>query len=132
MIFLHELQWDNDVYIMYIAWLLLFPLILYVIRYLYGKFRPVKLSYKWKKYYMVRDLFLNIVGLEYLIIVSILFSIYLGIWAWKVNPASITWEWPWENAVPYLIILPQLLAAVLIIVLFYMRYVKFRKPLIRS
>lgn len=130
-VFFHQMKWENDVYIMYIVWLIFVPLLLYITRCIYNKVRPTKLSYDGGRYYMVRDLFLNIAGMEYLILASVLYSIYLGFWAWSVNPFSVDWGWPWDNWVPYLIVLPQVLAAALMVVLFFIRYTKFRKPLIR-
>lgn len=127
--FFHSLTWDNDVYIMYVVWAILIPVSLYLIRFLYKTARKPKLRSKKDEYYLVRDLFLDISGQEYLIIFVVLYAIYLGVWAFLVAPFSQKDVWTdWHT---YLIILPQVVTLIALIVIFFSRNNKFSKHYIR-
>jgi len=127
-IFFHPMVWDNDVYIMYIVWPFALVLVLYILRFLYNMVRSKYLIYKKQSYYMVRDLFLSLAGMEYLIVFNLLFAIYLGFWFFLVKPVSADWT----TLPPYLIVLPQVVTIITTFVLFFIRYNKFRNPLIRK
>ena len=129
-IFFHPMEWDNDVYIMYIVWPFALVLVLYIFRFLYNLVRPKNLIYKRQKYYMVRDMFLSLGGMEYLVVFILLFAVYLFFWAYKVKPSISKVDWTDWNS--YLIILPQVLTVISLIIVFFVRYTKFRKPLIRK
>lgn len=127
--FFHDLTWGNDVFVMYAIWAILIPLFLYVIRFIYKSVRPTKMKYQGSQYYLVRDVFLKLGGFEYLIVVTILYAIYLGFWAYLVNPFADGSNWAsWQT---YLIVLPQFATLIAIIVMFCIRYTKFRKPFVR-
>ena len=127
--FFHSLNWDNDVYIMYIVWAILIPVSLYLIRFLYKTIRKPKLRSKYGEFYMTRDLFLKVSGQEYLVVYAILYAIYLGVWAYKVAPFSQKEVWSdWHT---YLIVLPQFATLLTIVILFFVRNNRFCKPLIK-
>ena len=125
-IFFHPLEWNNDVFIMYIVWVILIPVFLYALRIIFKSLRKPQLTYKAQKYHLVRDLFLEITGFEYLILASVLYAIYLGVWAYKVDFSA-----DWSDWRTYLVILPQFITTIAIVCLFYIRYFKFRKPLLK-
>mgnify|MGYP006887186806 FL=1 len=127
--FFHDLVWSNDVFIMYVIWAILIPLFLYMIRFIYKSVRSTKMKYQDSQYYLVRDFFLELGGFEYLIVATIIYAIYMGVWAYLVNPFADSSCWEiWQT---YLIVLPQFATLVAIIIMFSIRYTKFRKPLVR-
>lgn len=127
--FFHDLVWNNDVFIMYVIWAILIPLFLYMIRFIYKSVRSTKMKYQDSQYYLVRDFFLELGGFEYLIVATIIYAIYMGVWAYLVNPFADSSSWEiWQT---YLIVLPQFATLVAIIIMFSIRYTKFRKPLVR-
>jgi len=126
-IFFHPMEWNNDVYIMYIVWFFALFLVLYVLRFAYNRIRPKNLTYKRQSFYMVRDLFLSLGGMEYLIVFNLLFAVYLGFWVCLVKP----WLADWTNVSTYLIVLPQFATLTIVTALFFVRYTLFRNPLIR-
>ncbi len=127
--FFHDLVWSNDVFIMYVIWAILIPLFLYMIRFIYKSVRSTKMKYQDSQYYLVRDFFLELGGFEYLIVATIIYAIYMGVWAYLVNPFADSSSWEiWQT---YLIVLPQFATLVAIIIMFSIRYTKFRKPLVR-
>ena len=126
-IFFHPLKWDSDVYIMYAIWVMLIPFTLYVIRFIYKCCRSKIMKYQKQKIYLVRDLFLILTGIEYLVFAVIIYSIYMGFWAFYVGPNNADWL----SLDTYLIILPQIALLIVIIVLFSYRYIKFRKSFIK-
>ncbi len=127
--FFHDLVWNNDVFIMYVIWAILIPLFLYMIRFIYKSVRSTKMKYQDSQYYLVRDFFLELGGFEYLIVATIIYAIYMGVWAYLVNPFADSSIWEiWQT---YLIVLPQFATLVAIIIMFSIRYTKFRKPLVR-
>lgn len=125
--FFHELTWDNDVYIMFLVWLILIPVLLWALRFIHKSFRPATMKYRRTEYYLLRDLFMCLNGIEYLIIAVILFAIYMGFWAYYVDFMHANWL-DWE---PYVVLIPQIVCLLTICVVFIMRYFKFRKPLLR-
>ena len=66
-------------------------------------------------------------GFEYLVIMSVIFAIYMGVWAYMVAPAHADWG----SFGTYLVLLPQAVFLISIIVAFSWRYVNFRKPYIK-
>lgn len=123
-IFFHPFVWDNDVWIVYIVWVLLIPVCLWLIRFVHKYLRKKKMRYKGGIYMPCRDLFMQMNGYEYLIVAIVFYAIYLGFWAWMVNPANADWL-DWKT---YCIILPQIATLVVIVVMFIYRYTNFRKP----
>lgn len=114
---------------MYVIWAILIPLFLYMIRFIYKSVRSTKMKYQDSQYYLVRDFFLELGGFEYLIVATIIYAIYMGVWAYLVNPFADSSIWEiWQT---YLIVLPQFATLVAIIIMFSIRYTKFRKPLVR-
>ena len=87
--------------------------------------RHTHISYKEKKYYLVRDLFLRFTAMECLIIFMITFAIYAGFWAWTIRLENYNGT-KWQT---YIGALPQILTFLGIIIMFFTRYNKFRKPL---
>lgn len=117
----------NDLVPMFITWMLLIPLVLWLTRLIYKSIRKPVVTYNKTKVLLRRDLFLDLGGFEYLIIVVILVTIYFGFWAYYVFPFSADWL-DWRT---YVVLLPQFCLVLTIIVLFTVRYVKFRKPFIK-
>lgn len=100
-----------------------------MIRFIYKSVRSTKMKYQDSQYYLVRDFFLELGGFEYLIVATIIYAIYMGVWAYLVNPFADSSSWEiWQT---YLIVLPQFATLVAIIIMFSIRYTKFRKPLVR-
>lgn len=85
------------------------------------------MKHKRRVYDLCRDIFLKITGMEYLIVVMILFAAYLGWWAYETSPCSADWT----NLDTYLIALPQIAVVIVTIAIFFIRYIKFRKPYIK-
>jgi hypothetical protein len=77
---------------------------------------------------MVRDLFLELGSIEYLLIFNLLYAVYLFFWAYKTNPLAAKWD----TSEPYLIILPQVITIIADMIFFFVGYTKFRKPLIKK
>ncbi len=125
--FFHELTWDNDVYLMFLVWALLIPVLLWAIRFVYKSFRSTTMKYHRTEYKLLRDLFMCLNGFEYLAIVVVVFAIYMGFWAYYVDFMHADWL----NWKPYVILFPQICCIVIICVIFVMRYINFRKPLLR-
>lgn len=125
--FFHSLKWDNDVYVMYIVWAILIPVLFFLIRFIYKSIRKPRLRSKNAEYYTVRDLFMEITSQEYLIVFVFLFAIYLGIWAYLVAPFSQAQKDAWSDWHTYLIVLPQIVTLIAIAVLFFVRNNKFSR-----
>ncbi len=132
-LFFHKLPMDgkevelstNDAIL--ILWVFLIPLTLWLIRFAYKSIRKKSMVHQNTKVDLCRDIFLDLGGFEYLIIIVILSAIYLGFWAYYTNPFSANWM-NWET---WVIVLPQISLILTIIVLFFIRYTKFRKPYIK-
>jgi hypothetical protein len=117
----------NDLVPMFITWLILIPLVLWLTRLIYKSIRKPIITYNKTRVILRRDLFLDLGGFEYLIIIVALTAIYLGFWAYYVSPFAADW-FDWRT---YVVLLPQVCLILTIIVLFVIRYVKFRKPFIK-
>ena len=126
-IFFHPFTWDNDMYLVYGAWVLIIFALFWFVRFIHKSVRRTKMKYQNGLYYLCRDLFMCLNGFEYLLFVCILFAVYMGYWAYEVKPSSADWT-DWQT---YMIILPQLCFLVSMITLFFVRYCKFRKPYIK-
>ncbi len=126
-IFFHPFTWDNDMYLVYVAWVLIIFALFWFVRFIHKRVRRTKMKYQNGLYYLCRDIFMCLNGFEYLLFVCILFSIYMGYWAYVVKPSSADWT-DWQT---YMIILPQLCFLVSMVTLFFVRYCKFRKPYIK-
>lgn len=117
----------NDVIPMLIIWAILIPLILWLVRLAYKSIRKTSMVYQNTEVYLCRDLFLNLGGFEYLIVVVILSAVYFGFWGYYTFPSSAAWL-NWRT---WVIVLPQIFLLLTIMVLFFIRYTKFRKPYIK-
>lgn len=126
-IFFHPFEWDNDMYIAYLVWTVLIVLTFWLTRFVYKSLRKPQMKHKRRVYDLCRDLFLKITGMEYLIVVMILFAVYLGWWAYETSPCNADWT----NLDTYLIALPQIAVVIVAIAIFFIRYIKFRKPYIK-
>lgn len=126
-ILFHPLTWDNDIYLAYGIWVLIILASLWFVRFLHKSFRKTVMSYKGENYYLCRDIFMRLNGFEYLLLVCVIFACYLGYWAYKVSPFSADWS----LLDTYLVILPQFVLLVIMIVLFFLRYINFRKPYLK-
>lgn len=108
-------------------WIVFIPLIFWLVRCVYKSFRKTTMAYQNAEVYLCRDLFLNLGGFEYLIVVVILVALYFGFWGYIINPSAANWL-NWKT---WVIVLPQLSLLLTIIVLFFIRYTNFRKPYIK-
>ena len=126
-IFFHPFEWDNDMYIAYLVWTVIIVLTLWLTRFVYKSVRKPQMKYKRRVYDLCRDLFLKITGMEYLIVIITLFAIYLGWWAYETSPCNANWY----AVNTYLIALPQISVVVVVTIIFFIRYIKFRKPYIK-
>lgn len=117
----------NDIIPMYIIWAILIPLTLWLVRFIYKSLRKTSMVHQKTKVYLCRDLFLCIGGFEYLIVVVILSAVYFGFWGYLTNPSAADWL-NWKT---WVIVLPQISLILTIIILFFIRYTKFRKPYIK-
>ncbi len=117
----------NDIVPMLIIWAILIPLTLWLIRLAYKSVCKTPMIYQNTEVYLCRDLFLSLEGFEYLIVVVILAVVYFGFWGYYTLPSSAAWL-NWRT---WVIVLPQLSLLLTIIVLFFIRYTKFRKPYIK-
>lgn len=117
----------NDFIPMLIVWAILIPTTLWAIRFLYKTFRKTTMVFQNTRVYLRRDLFLDLGGFEYLIVYVVLVAIYFGCWAYFTNPFGADW-YNWKT---WVVILPQITLILTIIVLFCIRYTKFRKPYIK-
>ena len=125
--FFHGFKWDNDVYVMLAIWALLIPFFLYITRFIYKSVRKTKMKHLGAEIYLCRDLFLTIGGFEYLLVVLFLSSIYYFFWCYYTSPFSANWL-DWRT---WIIALPQIALLITIVVLFFIRYIKFRKPYLK-
>jgi len=131
--FFHELPRGNsdiplnDLAVMLIIWAIIIPCALWLLRIIYKSIRKTTMTYQNSKVYLCRDIFLDLGGFEYLIIVAILSAVYYGFWGFYSAPISANWL-NWKT---WVIALPQISLMVTIIVLFFVRYTKFRKPYIK-
>lgn len=117
----------NDIIPMLIVWAILIPLILWLVRLVYKTLRKTTMKHQNTEVYLCRDLFLRLGGFEYLIVVVVLSAIYFGFWAYYTAPSSAAWL-NWRT---WIIVLPQISLLLTIIILFAIRYTKFRKPYIK-
>ncbi len=117
----------NDIIPMFIIWAILIPLILWMVRFVYKSVRKTNMRHQNTDVYLCRDLFLSLGGFEYLTIIIFLSAVYLGFWAYYTHPSSADWL-DWRT---WMIILPQISLLLTIIILFFIRYTKFRKPYIK-
>ena len=126
-VFFHPLTWDNDMYIVYVVWVLLALVFCWLMRFVHKIVRRKNMKYKGGDCYLCRDIFMRLNGFEYLVALSVVFAIYMGVWAYVVSPAHADWG-AWGT---YWVLLPQALFLISIIVAFFWRYVNFRKPYIK-
>lgn len=117
----------NDIFPMLIIWAILIPITLWLVRLAYKSVRKTTMVQQNTEVYLCRDLFLSLSGFEYLLVVVILAAVYFGFWGYYTLPFSAAWL-NWRT---WVIILPQLSLLLTIIVLFFIRYTKFRKPYIK-
>lgn len=108
-------------------WIPLILVTFWLARLIYKSFRKDTLVYQNTEVYLCRDLFLNLGGFEYLIVVVILSAVYFGFWGYYTLPFSAAWL-NWRT---WVIVLPQLSLLLTIIVIFFIRYTNFRKPYIK-
>lgn len=108
-------------------WIPLIIVTFWLARLIYKSFRKDTLVYQNTEVYLCRDLFLDLGGFEYLIVVAILEALYFGFWGYITNPSAANWM-NWQT---WVIILPQLSLLLTIIVIFFIRYTNFRKPYIK-
>ena len=117
----------NDYALMVIIWVLLIPCTLWLLRFIYKSLRKTTMSYQHSKVYLCRDLFLDLGGFEYLIIVTLSAAVYFGFWSFYTNPLAANWL-NWKT---WVIAFPQISLFLTIVILFFVRYIKFRKPYIK-
>ena len=108
-------------------WIPLILVTFWLARLIYKSFRKDTLVYQNTEVYLCRDLFLDLGGFEYLIVVAILEALYFGFWGYITNPSAANWM-NWQT---WVIILPQISLLLTIIVIFFIRYTNFRKPYIK-
>ena len=126
-IFFHPFEWDSDMYIAYLVWAIIIVLLLWLTRLVYKSVRKPQMKHKRRTYDLCRDIFLQITGMEYLIVVMVLFVVYLGLWAFETSPCNADWY----AMDTYLIALPQIVLVAVVTTIFFIRYIKFRKPYIK-
>ena len=126
-IFFHPLTWDNDMYTVYGAWVLIIFLSFWLVRFVHKSLRKKNLKYKGEEMTPVRDLFLQLNGFEYLVVVCLLFACYIGYWAYKVKPSSADWG----LLDTYLVVLPQIVYIIAMCLVFFYRYKKLRNPYLK-
>lgn len=117
----------TDILIKLLIWAVCVILIIWFIRIIinWQAIRQTDITYKEKKYSLVRDLFLRFTAMECLIVFMVVFAVYAGLWEWKVRLENYNWM-KWQT---YIGALPQILTFLGIIIIFSIRYNKFRKPL---
>ncbi|UBD77261.1 hypothetical protein K6V26_13410 [Parabacteroides goldsteinii] len=125
--FFHELTWDSFVVWVLIGWAIIIPVFLWSVRYAYKSGRKTQMKHRGLLIDLCRDIFLRIGGFEYLLVAVILVSIYLGFWAYYTSPSTANWA-NWET---YIVALPQIVLLFVIIILFFIRWTKFRKPYLK-
>lgn len=117
----------NDIIPMFVIWAILIPCVLWFLRFIYKSIRKTTMVYQNTSVYLCRDLFLDLGGFEYLVVAIILSAIYFGFWGYYTNPI----EADWLNWKTWVIVLPQISLLITMIILFFIRYTKFRKPYIK-
>ena len=105
-----------------LVWALFVFLIIWILKLAINKFRKPNLKYRNEKFYMVRDLFLQITKMESLIAFMIVFAIYAGFWEWVVRLENYDWT-NWET---YLAALPQIMTFTIVVVIFFVKLFKFK------
>lgn len=124
-----EFNGGGDLCIKLLVWLITVVIITRGIRLLLDYKRPSTIKdQEGTTYPMVRDLFLDITGMECLIISMILFAIYLGVWTYLIPVFSTIAKNAdqWET---WISILPQILTFLGLTILFFVRRHQFVKPI---
>lgn len=125
-IFFGELKFPGweQLLINLVIWVLFVAIVIWLIRLVFNKFRSAELTNKNEKFYMVRDLFLQLTDIESLIAFMFVFAVYAGFWEWIVRIEN----YDWTLYDTYLAASSQILTFIIIIVIFSIKLIKFRKP----